>query len=78
MDKKKAKKPTDQNSFHGTNKYTNGSHGYISVFFVMFYFLLQNKYTPETSKNISRICKVPTKHMRVKNQKTGQKVCSTL
>ena len=38
MDKKKAKKPTDQNYFHGTNKYTNGSHGYLSVFFVFVLF----------------------------------------
>ena len=65
MDKKKAKKPTDQNSFHGTNKYTNGSYGYISVFDVLFYFLLQNQYSPEITNNNSRICKVPTKHMRV-------------
>ena len=50
MDKKKAKKPTDRNSFHGTNKYTNGSHGYISVFVVLFYFPLQNKYAPKSSK----------------------------
>ena len=54
MDKKMAKKPTDQNSFHGTNEYTNGSHGYISVFFVLFYFPLQNKYSPQTSKYNSR------------------------
>ena len=33
MDKKKAKKTIDQNYFHGTNKYTNGSHRYLSVFF---------------------------------------------
>ena len=52
MDNKKAKKPTDQNSFHGTNKYTNGSHGYISVFVVLFYFPLQNKYSFKTSKII--------------------------
>ena len=39
MDKKKAKKPTDQNSFNGTNKYIKDSHGYISVFIVLFYFL---------------------------------------
>jgi len=38
MDKKKAKKPIDQNYFHGTNKYTNGSHGYLSVFFVFVLF----------------------------------------
>ena len=78
MDKKMAKKPTDQNSFHGTNKYTNGSHGYISVFFVLFYFPLQNKYSPKTLNIYSRICQVPTKHMRVKNLKTGQRVCSTI
>ena len=38
MDKKKANKPIDQNYFHGTNKNTNGSHGYLSVFsvFVLF------------------------------------------
>ena len=78
MDKKKAKKPTYQNSFHGTNNYTNGSHIYINVFVVLFYFPLQNRYSPKNSKNNSTICKVPTKHMRVKNQKTGQKVCSTL
>ena len=30
MDKMKAKKPIDQNYFHGTNKYTNDSHGYLS------------------------------------------------
>ena len=78
MNKKKAKKPSDQNSLQGTNKYTNGSHGYTSVFVVLFYFPLQNRYSPETSKNNSRICKVPTKHMRVKNQKTVQNVCSTL
>ena len=40
MDKKKAKKPTDQNCFHGTNKYTNGSYGYLSVFLCLFYFSL--------------------------------------
>ena len=34
MDKKKAKKPPDQNCFHGSNKYTNGSHGYPSAFVV--------------------------------------------
>ena len=28
----------DQNSLHGTNKYTNGSHGYLSVFFVFVLF----------------------------------------
>ena len=39
--KKKAKKPTDQNSFHDIP-----------------------------------ICKVTTKHIRVKKQKTGQKMCS--
>ena len=33
MDKKKAKKPIDQNYFHGNNKYTNGSHEYLGVFF---------------------------------------------
>jgi len=38
MDKKKAKKPTDQNCFHGTNKYTNGSHGYLSVCFMFVLF----------------------------------------
>ena len=38
MDKKKAKKPTDQNCFHGTIKYTNFSHGYLSVFFVFVLF----------------------------------------
>ena len=38
MDKKKSKKPTDQNCFHGTNKYTNASHGYLSVFFVFVLF----------------------------------------
>ena len=38
MDKKKAKKPTDQNCVHGTNKYTNGSHGYLSVFFLFVLF----------------------------------------
>ena len=38
MDKKKAKKQIDQNYFHGTNKYTNGSHGYLSVFFVFVLF----------------------------------------
>ena len=38
MDKKKAKKPMDQNYFHGTHKYTNGSHGYLSVFFVFVLF----------------------------------------
>ena len=32
MDKKMVKKPTDQNCFHGSNKYTNGSHGYPSEF----------------------------------------------
>ena len=41
MDKKKAKKPSDQNCFHGTNKYTNGSHGYLSVFLCLFYFPLK-------------------------------------
>ena len=42
MDSKKAKKPIDQNYFHGTNKYTNGSHGQLSVFFcVLFYFPLK-------------------------------------
>ena len=34
MDEKKAKKQTDQYCFQPTNKYTNGSHGYLSVFFV--------------------------------------------
>ena len=65
MDKKKAKKPIDQNYFHGTNKYTNGSHGYISVFFVFVLFPAE----------------MWPKHMRRRlkgNQKTGQKVCSTL
>ena len=38
MDKKKAKKPIDQNYFNGTNKYTNGNHGYLSVFFVFVLF----------------------------------------
>ena len=38
MDKKKAKKPIDQNYFHGNNKYTNASHGYLSVFFVFVLF----------------------------------------
>ena len=38
MDKKKAKKPTDPICFHGTIKYTNGSHGYLSVFFVFVLF----------------------------------------
>ena len=38
MDKKKAKKPIDQNYFHGTNKYTNGSHVYLSVFFMFVLF----------------------------------------
>ena len=42
MDKKKAKKPIDQNYFHGTNKYTNGSRGYLSVFFVFVFFPLRN------------------------------------
>ena len=78
MDTKKAKKPTKQNSFHGTNKYTNGSHGYIGVFVVLFYFPPQNRYSPKPSKHNSRGFKVPTKHLRVKNQKTGQKVCYTL
>ena len=36
--KKKAKKPMDQNYFHGTHKYTNGSHGYLSVFLVFVLF----------------------------------------
>ena len=45
MDKKKA------------NKYTNGSHGYISVFVVWFYFPLQNKYSPKTSKKIPELVK---------------------
>ena len=31
-------KPIDQNYFHGTIKYTNGSHGYLSVFFVFVLF----------------------------------------
>ena len=57
MDKKKAKKPTGQNSFHGTNKYTNGSHGYISVFVVFFHFPLQNTYSPKTSKIILEFVK---------------------
>ena len=62
MDKKKAKKPTA-----------------MDIFVVLFYFPLQNKYSTWTSTNNSRICKVHTKHVRVKkNQKTGQKVCSTL
>ena len=38
MDKKKAKKPIEQNYFHGTTKYTNGSHGNLSVFFVFVLF----------------------------------------
>ena len=38
MEKKKAKKPTDQNCFHGTNKYTNGIHGYLSVCFMFVLF----------------------------------------
>ena len=38
MDKKKAKKPIDQNYFHGTIKYINVSHGYLSVFLYLFYF----------------------------------------
>ena len=38
MDKKKAKKPTGQNYFYGTNKYTNGSHGYLSVCFMFVLF----------------------------------------
>jgi hypothetical protein len=33
MDEKEAK-----NCFHGTNRYTNGSHGYLSVFFVFVLF----------------------------------------
>ena len=41
MDKKMANKPTDQNCFHGTNKYTNGRHGYLSVFLCLFYFPLK-------------------------------------
>ena len=40
MDKKKAKKPIYHNCFHGTNKYTNGSHGYLSVL-CLFYFPLK-------------------------------------
>ena len=28
----------DQNCFHGINKYTNGSHVYLSVFFVFVLF----------------------------------------
>ena len=32
MDKKKAEKPADHNCSHGSNKYTNGSHGYPSKF----------------------------------------------
>ena len=38
MDKKKTKKPVVQNFFHGTNRYTNGSRGYLSVFFVFVLF----------------------------------------
>ena len=38
MDKKKAKKPTDQKCFNGTDKFTNGCHGYISVILCVFYF----------------------------------------
>jgi hypothetical protein len=38
MDKKKAKKPIDQNYFHGTNRYTNSRHGYLNVFFVFVLF----------------------------------------
>ena len=38
MDKKKAKKPTDQKCFNGTNKFTNGSQGYIIVILCVFYF----------------------------------------
>ena len=34
MVKNKAKKLTGQNYFDGSNKYTNGSHGYPSAFFV--------------------------------------------
>ena len=57
MDKKKAKKPNDQNSFHDTNKYTNGSHGYTSVIVILFYFPLKNKYSPKTLKIILEIFK---------------------
>ena len=35
---KGGKETIDQNCFHGTNKYTNGSHGYLSVFFVFVLF----------------------------------------
>ena len=38
MYKKKTKKPIDQNYFHGQKKYTNGSHRYLSVFFVIVLF----------------------------------------
>ena len=38
INKKKAKKPSDQNGFHGTNKYTNGSHGYLRVSFMFVLF----------------------------------------
>ena len=34
MDKKMAKKPTDQNFFHGSNKYKMVARGYSSVLFV--------------------------------------------
>ena len=59
MDKKMAKKPIDQNYFHETNKYTNGSHGYLSLVFV--FVLFPAEMWPKQE-----------------NQKTGQKVCSTL
>ena len=65
MDMKKAKKPIDQNNFHDTNKYTNGSHAYLSVFFVFVLFPAEMWPT-----HMRRRLKV--------NQKTGQKVCSTL
>ena len=65
MDKKKAKKPIDQNFFHGTNKYTIGSHGYLSVFFVFVLFPAEM-----WLEYMRRRLKV--------NQKTEQKVCSTL
>ena len=37
-DEMEEKKATVQNCKHGSNKYTNGSHGYLRVFFVFVLF----------------------------------------
>ena len=45
-----AKKPIEHNCFHGSSKYTNGSHGYPSAFMCVFIFPLKCDTLEETPK----------------------------